>query len=492
MTESLRDKSLSAFFWVLVDKLGGSVANFVVTLVLARLLMPEDFGLVAMVMVFFEISSSFIQSGFGYALVREKNISEIDKSTTFLFNLATAVFLYAVLFATAPFIAAFFRQDLLTAIVRVMGLNLIIGSFSIVQHAVLAQKIDFKTLTKVRLAAVVFSGVSAIVLAIQEFGVWSLVARIGLMELAGTIALWVLNPWKPSWQFSRTSFKKLFGFGSKILAEALIDKSFRHLVQIIIGRAYSAAMLGFFAQANTFCNMTAGNFLQTIQKISYPVLARMHDDVQKLKAGYRQIIAMSTFVILPVMTFMGVLADPLVVTLAGEKWRESVPFLQLLCAGGAVWHLNSINLDVLLVLGRVDLSLRLEIIKKGITALAIIIGMQFGIYGLVAGQVAAVYLSLFINTWYTDRLLDYTWREQARDVAATAGFSLITGSMVFLFEMYVKFVGVWVLLGGFGIGFAMYAGLHLATSTKEVHFLKTIVLPKIRKILASRGIIQAS
>ncbi len=472
--------------------MGGSTANFLVTLALARLLLPSDFGLVAMVLVFFEISSSFIQSGFGFALVREKTITEVDKSTAFIFNLITALSLYAALYFVAPAIAVFFNQELLTNIVRVMGLNLIVGAFSIVQHAVLAQKIDFKTLTKVRLLAVFVSGLCAIVMAFHNFGVWSLVARIGVMELTSTLLIWVLNPWKPTLQFSLGSFRKLFGFGSKILAEALIDKGFRHLLQVIIGKFYPAATLGFFAQANTFCNMAAGNFLQTIQKVTYPVLAKLQDDPLKLKAGYGRIISMSSFIIIPVMTLMGVLAEPLIVTLAGEKWQASVPFLQLLCVGGAVWHFNSINLDVLLVLGRVDLSLRLEIIKKAITAVAVIIGMQFGIYGLVAGQVAAVYLAVFINTWYTDRLLGYPLSEQIKDIAATVGFSLLAGFAVFLFTVYVKTAGIFVLFGGGGIGFALYGVLHLTASTKEVHFLKTFVIPKIRNFITGRGIYPTS
>ena len=491
MAESLRDKSLSAFLWVLVDKLGGSTANFLVTLVLARLLSPSDFGLVAMVLVFFEISSSFVQSGLGFALVREKTITEIDKSTGFIFNLVTALFFYAVLFVTAPAIAVFFGQDALTDIVRVMGLNLIVGAFALVQNAELTQKIDFKTLTKIRLSAVLVSGACAIALAFAGFGVWSLVARIGLMELMSALLLWVLNPWKPLLQFSRGSFRKLFGFGSKILAEAVIDKAFRHLLQVIIGKYYSAATLGFFAQANTFCNMAAGNFLQTIQKVGYPVLARLQDDPVKLKDGYRRIITMSSWVIVPVMVLMGVLAEPLVVALAGEKWRESAPFLQLLCVGAAVWHLNSINLDMLLVLGRVDLSLRLEVIKKIITGIAVIVGMQFGIYGLIGAQVAATYISVFINTRYSERLLGYALGEQLKDVAATVLTSLLAGAGVFFLTRYTEITGFFALCAFFGIGFALYGIMHAVASTKEMRFFQSFILPKVIRLIGGRPVSKA-
>lgn len=487
MTESLKDKSINAFLWVLVDKIGGSVANFVVTVILARLLLPADFGLVAMVMVFFEISSSFIQSGFGFALVREKEISEIDKSTTFIFNLVVACALYIALFFAAPAIGLFFNQEILTGIVRVMGLNLIIGSLSIVQVAVLSQRIDFKTQTKVRLLAVIISGVCAVVMALRGFGVWSLVARLGIMELVSVLLLWMVNPWKPALRFSRASFKKLFGFGSKILAEAVIDKFFRNMLQLLMGKFYSSNWLGFYAQANTFCNMAATNFIQVIQKVTYPVLAKLKDDRSKLKDGYRQIITMSTFGIVPVMVLMGVLAEPLIVTIIGEKWLDSAPFLQMLCAAGAVYHFNSINLDMLLVLGRVDLSLKLEIIKKIITAIAIIIGMQFGIYGMVAGQVIATYIALFINTWYSERFLGYALTEQGKDVSRSVGFSLLAGAAVLLMQRNLEVSGIYLLLWGSGIGITLYLGLHWITGTKEFLFLKSFVIPRTLKFITPKA-----
>lgn len=475
MADSLKDKSVTAFLWVLVDKIGGSVANFIVTIILARLLMPEDFGLVAMVMVFFEISSSFIQSGFGFALVREKEISEIDKSTTFIFNLVTACIFYILLFLAAPAIGSFFNQNLLSGIVRVMGLNLIIGSFSIVQVAVLTQKIDFKTQTKVRLLAVIVSGAGAIVMAVNGYGVWSLVARLGIMELMSALLLWIVNPWKPAFQFSMQSFRKLFGFGSKILAEAVIDKFFRNMLQLLMGKFYSSTALGFFAQANNFCNMAANNFTQVIQKVTYPVLAKLKEDRAKLKDGYRQIITMSSFGIVPVMVLMGVLAEPLIVTFVGEKWLESVRFLQMLCVAGAVYHFNSINLDMLLVLGRVDLSLKLEVIKKIIYAVSIIIGMQFGIYGMVTGQVIATYIALFINTWYSDLFLGYSLSEQIKDVAPSVGFSLLTGAVVVILQRSMEVPGFFQLLFGCGVGVILYLGLHYIARTKELALLKSFV-----------------
>ena len=484
MSESLKDKSLAAFLWVLIDKMGGSVANFIVTVMLARLLTPEDFGLVAMVMVFFELSSSFIQSGIGFALIREKTITDADKSTAFIFNFLTALAFYGILFLAAPAIAAFFAQPALKNIVRVMGLNLIVGSLALVQHAELTHRIDFKTQTKVRIIGVLVSGACAVGMAFAGCGVWSLVARIGIMELSTTVLFWLINPWKIALHFNRKSFRKLFGFGSVILAEALIDKFFRQLVQLLIGKFFSAATLGFFTQANTFCNMAATNFLQTIQRVTYPVLAKMQDDRGKLKDGYRRLISMSSFVIIPVMVLTGVIAEPLLVTVVGEKWRPSAPFLQLLCIGGAVYHINSINLDMLLVLGRVDLSLKLEIIKKAITALAIIIGIQFGIYGLIAGQLAATYIALFINTWYSDKLLRYSLYEQLKDVAPSVAFSLLAGLAIAIFQKNAATNALYFVLIAPLAGIGLYLGFHAMARTREMALLKSFIIPQTRKLFS--------
>lgn len=487
MAESLKDKSLTAILWVVIDKLGSSSVNFIVTIILARLLLPEDFGLVAMVMIFFEISTVFIQSGFAYALIREKSISEIDKSTTFVFNLVMAVVVYIILFFGAPAIGAFFKQPGLAAIVRVMGINLIISAFGIIHYAILTQKIDFKTQTKVRFFAVIISGVVAVTMALTDYGVWSLVAKMGVMELMAVLFVWKMSPWKISVRFSFASFKKLFGFGSKLLMEALIDKFFRHIVQLLIGRYFTAAMLGFYTQANNFCNMAANNFNQAIQKVTYPVLAKLQDDKKRLKDGYRQIIIMSSFTIIPIMVLMGVLAEPLINVLIGKNWLDSVPFLQLLCLAGVTYHFNSINLDLLFVIGRVDLSLRLEVIKKIITGVAIVIGIQFGIYGLVLSQVVSNYIALFINTYYSDKFLNYPLREQMKDTLPSVLFSCLMGGIVWLIKYYVETHGIIFLIFGALFGGACYLTFHYLAKTREMDLLRWFIIPKAIKFISNKS-----
>ena len=481
--KSLSEKSLSAILWLLLDKLGSSSANFIVTIVLARLLSPEDFGLVAMVMVFFEFSSVFVESGFSTALIREKEISEVDKSTTFIFNFISALFFYVILFFSAPAIAAFFNQDILVWIVRIMGLNLIFNAFSIIQRTSLIQQVHFKTQTKIRFFTTTLSGVVAIVLAYQGWGVWSLVVRFVIMDLMDSVLLWAMNRWRPTAGFSRASFKKLFGFGSKILAAAVLDKFYTHIYKLLIGKFFTAATLGFYTQANNFTNMVINTLFRTIHNVTYPVLSKLQDDTEKLKAGYRKILKLSSFVIIPALVILGVLAEPVLLALVGEKWLPSAPMLQLLCLSGLTYHFSSINLNMLLVLGRSDLGLKLEVIKKVNITIAIITGIQFGIYGLIIGEVITSYVNLLVNAYYSDRFLHYSIREQFKDIFPTLSFSALTAGILFFVKDLPAMPGLPHIILFFIAGALFYLFLHFLAKTEEMSLLRGTVIPKTLKLI---------
>lgn len=487
MSKSLSERSLSAVVWAVLDKLSGSVVSFVVTILLARLLSPEDFGLVAMVMIFFEFSAVFVESGFSTALIREQTISEADKSTTFIFNLIASVALYGVLFFGAPYIAAFFKQPLLTLIVRIMGISLIVNALSLVQHSVLIQQIDFKTQTIVRSVAVLVSGGVAVFLAFQGWGVWSLVARYALLDLMTTVMFWVLGRWRPTMQFSRESFRRLFGFGSKILAAAVLDKFFVHIYKLLIGKFFAATTLGFYTQAGTFTNMVINTLFRTVQSVTYPVLAKLQDDREKLKLGYRKMLQLSSFIIVPAMTVLGVLAEPVLVTLVGEKWLPATPMLQLLCLSGVTYHLSTVNLNMLLVLGRSDLSLKLEVIKKVNIAIAIVVGLQFGIYGLIIGEVVATYINLVINAYYSKKFLHYALAEQVRDILPTVAFSILAGVLLYFLKALPIGTGFLQLIALSGIAGLAYLGMHLAMKTEEMHFIRQTIIPKTLQLVRKKA-----
>lgn len=408
MSGTIVDKSIAGLIWVFTDRFGTLSINFIVNIILARLLTPADFGLIAMVIVFFELSTVFVNSGLAAALIREKEVTDTDKSTVFFFNFAVSILFYVALFFGAPAIASFFDQPLLIWIVRIMGLNIIIGAFTTVHRAILTKEIHFQLQTKSRLIASFISGLVAVILAFQGFGVWALVAKFGLTILIDAIFLWVFNNWKPSLVFSVASFKRLFAFGSNILATNLLEKFFTHLYKLVIGKFFTAATLGFYTQASNFKNLVVNSLFVTLQRVTYPVLATLQDDLGKLKQGYRKILRISTFVILPVLVILGVLAEPILFTLLGAKWLPAVPFLQLICIGGLTHHFSAVNLNMLLVLGHSNLALRLEVVKKITIVIAIIVGIQYGIYGLVIGEVVSSYLALTINAYYSKKFLSYS------------------------------------------------------------------------------------
>lgn len=486
MSKSLGEKSLTGIIWVAADKFGSGGINFLVNILLARLLAPDDFGLVTMVLVFYEISSAFVQSGFSAALVRQKEISEIDKSTTFIFNLVAAVVFYLILFVSAPAIAAFYAQAGLVLIVRVLALNLIISAFAVVQRATLTQRIDFKTLTKARLIGIFLSGGIGVYLAFQGFGVWALVAKMLSQSLIDTTTLWILNRWVPSLRFSWESFRRLFSFGSNILLAALLDKGFNNANKLIMGRFFAAAMLGYYTQATVFKNMVINNLFMTVQKVTYPVLAKLQDDKKRLKEGYRTFIKMTSFLVLPAMVIMGVLAESFLLVLVGEKWLPATPFLQLLCLAGVTYHFSVINLNVLLVLGRSDLSLRLEVIKKITIALAIIIGIQYGIYGLVIGEVVAAYINLGINTYYSERFLQYSLFDQIKDVLPTITFSGLIGGGLYLLDNGLFAQSLFHLLLGSGVAFGLFLSLHWLFRTSEMALIRKLIIPKTLGLISKQ------
>ena len=486
MAKSLTEKSLSGMMWVLTDKFGSTTVNFLVSIVLARLLSEDDFGTVAMVIVFFEISTTLVYSGLPNALIRETNITEADKSTTFFFNFAAAIVLYIVLWFSAPYIADFFRKDQLQPIVRVMSLNLIIVSFSIIQRTLLDRELHFKTQTKTRLTGILISGAIAVTMAFSGFGVWSLVAKFVLISLIDTILLWIFSGWRPQFIFCISSFKRLFGFGSKLLATSFLDRSFAHLFKIVIARVFSVGALGYYHWANSFRNLAITSLFQTIQRISYPLLSKFSNDLPSLKDGYRKVLKISSFVIIPAMIWMAALAEPLIVTLIGKKWLPAVPFLQLLCISGLAFHFNAINLNMLLVIGRSDLGLKLEIIKKiGIIA-AIIIGVQYGIYGLVIGEVATAYISLFINTYYSKKLLRYSLVEQVSDVQSTMLFAILIGGLIYGLNYVLVVPAIVQLVTGTVLGAVSYVGFHLLSQSSEMILLRKTILPKVISILSGQ------
>lgn len=453
---SLGQKALGGFFWTFTSSVGNKIITLVISTILARLLMPKDFGLVAMIYIFFQVSKSLMESGFAQALIREKDITERDKSTVFYINIIISTLLLIILWFSAPFIAKFFEAEILIDLVRFMSLSLIFQALSIVQGANLNHGLAFKNLTKITLTSDVFTGVVAVILAFYGFGVWALAIKYVSHSFFKTMMFYIINPWYPKKFISKESAQRLFGFGSKLLISGIINKVYENIYKIIIGKYFDVATLGFFTQAQLYLDHITQGVTTTIQNVTYPILSKTNNDDTRLKIAYRKIIIATSYFLFPLVVGIGVLAEPLILTLIGEKWTKSIPFLQILCLSGILFHLHNINLNILKVKGRSDLFLKLEIIKRFLLTIAIIIGLQYGIWGLLIGRVINSYISLLINMYYTNKFIGYSYKDQFKDLLPIIIYTIPMFILIFLFLHTTSFSAIINLLVGIIIGIFSY------------------------------------
>jgi teichuronic acid exporter len=413
---SLAQKTLSGFLWTLLSRFGTRLVILVVGIVLARILSPEDFGLIAMLGVFFAVSSSLVESGFTQALLREKTISEFDKSTAFYINISIAIVLYILLWISAPYISLFFKQPLLENLVKVMGIDLIFKSLSIVQRAVLMQQLRFKLLSAIDISVSILTGIIAILLAYNGFGVWALAIKYFLFSLFVTIAFWIKNPWFPKTFINRDSYNRLFGFGIKLVTTGLINTFYRNIYNLVIGKVFLPATLGLYDRAFMLANQVSSSIYVALGQVIYPILSKTLDDKERFKSAYRKIVISITFVNFPLTTFMVFAAEPIVIIILGDKWTGAVPFLQLLSISYFIGHISSISQDLYKILGKPEIYLKFSIINKAIVTIAILPGLYFGIWWLIAGTVFAQYIEAFMAMYFTSKEMNYTIKEQMADL----------------------------------------------------------------------------
>lgn len=387
MSDSLKSKTVSGVLWSAIERFSLQGVQFIINLLMARLLLPSDYGMIGMLAVFLQISQTFIDSGFSDALVQKKDRTETDLSTVFYFNIVISVLLYLLLFIGTPFIAQFYHMPELTLVTRIVMLNLIFSSFAAVPKIILVIKIDFKTQSKISLISAVVSGGIGITMAYKGYGVWSLVFQSLLNVLLITFLSFYYINWRPLKTFSKDSFQNLFSFGSKLLFSRLIHALYYNLYAIVIGRRYSSAELGYYTRAEQFAIFPSGNMNAIISRVTFPILSSIQDDDERLASAYRKYIKLASFLIFPLMIGLAVLAKPLIILLLTEKWIMTVVLLQILCFDWMFDHLSIINLNLLYVKGRSDWAFRLEIIKKTIATLILLLSIPFGIEGMCWGRV---------------------------------------------------------------------------------------------------------
>ena len=478
MAESLKSKTVKGTLWSSVERFSVQGIMFVVMIIMARMLTPEDYGLVGMITIFVAVSQSLIDSGFSQALIRKQDRTETDNSTVFYFNIAVGAALYTILFLCAPIISDFYGEPQLTPVTRAIGLCIVFNSLAVVQRALLTVRLDFKTQAKATLIGAVVSGAAGVTMAYTGFGVWAIVTQQVVNLALVTLFLWVFSHWKPIWAYSWKSFRELFSFGSKLLASGLIDTLYRNMYLIVIGKVFKASDLGYYTRAHQFSDFASSNITGIFQRVSYPVLCTIQDDDTRLADVYRRLLKVSAFVIFPLLMGLAAVARPLVITFLTEKWLFAATLLVPLCFAGMWYPVHAINLNLLQVKGRSDLFLRLEIIKKALGVAMLCITLPMGLLPMCWGMLANSIISLVINTHYTGRLIHLGFLAQMRDLLPSLALSMATGAAVHATVTLIPMHPGLALAAGVIEGAALYSAIAKLLRFKEFAELMSIIRRK--------------
>lgn len=472
MSESLKHKTVKGTIWSSLERFSVQGIQFLVMIIMARVLTPDDYGLVGMLAIFIAISQSLIDSGFSQALIRKQDRTEVDNSTVFYFNIGVGLILYFVLFFTAPLIAKFYDEPILIPLTRVISLSVIINSLVVVQRALLTIKIDFKTQAKATFTGAILSGIVGITMTYTGFGVWSIVAQ-QLTNLATVmILLWIFSHWRPSLTYSWASFRELFAFGSKLAVSGLLDTLYRNVYLIVIGKVFKAADLGYYTRAHQFAEFPSSNVSGVVQRVTFPVLCTVQNDDERLRDIYRRLLRISAFVVFPLMMGLAGVARPFVSLILNEQWNFAGVLLQIICFAMMWYPVHAINLNLLQVKGRSDLFLKLEIYKKFIGIGILVITVPFGLEAMCYGSIFSSILSLIINTYYTGKLINVGFLKQMRDLMPTMCYSF---SMFIIVTLTVRAVSGHIaeLLCGIIVGLVYF---FIATYITRSRDLKELLL----------------
>ncbi len=479
--QSLKDKTVKGTYWSAADAFLGHGVTFLVGIVLARLLTPVEYGLIGICTIFVTVLSGVVDSGFSTALIRRKEVTDDDYNTMFITNMLMSIVMYLCLYFFAPLIAYFFERPELISILRVVGLLLIIQATSITQVTILTKRIDFKTKTKASLLSAISSGVIGVSMAYCSFGVWSLVGQQLSKQLFYSITLWFLNKWWPEWRFSKSSFHYMWGFGWKMMLSGLLNNIWNQLYQVIVGKYYSPATLGQYTRSKEYASIFSSNFTSIVQRVTYPALAEVQDEKDRMVTAYRKVIKVTMFITTISMLSLGAVAEPLIYCLIGPQWHEAATYLPLICISMSFYPLHAINLNMLQIQGRSDLFLWLEVIKKIITLGPLFIGAFIGIIPMLWTIIVTTIISYFLNSYFPGKLLGYSSWKQIKDIAPSYGIATTIAVAVFPFKFLP--VSYWVVLPmQVLVGFTVFILLRKLSRIDEFNEVTVFLQPILKKI----------
>lgn len=476
----LKDQAINGVLWNSAGKFSAMGIEFVVGIILARLLTPKEFGLIGTLMVVIALSEIFINSGFSQALVRKQDCTQKDFSTAFFFNLLVGTLFFLILLVTSGLISRFFNNPELMPLIQVLGIGLIISSLTLIQRVRLTKEINFRLQTKISIIASVLSGAIAISMAFSGFGVWSLIAKTLTNQGLNSIMLWYWNRWKPDFIFSIESFKALFGFGSKILLSGLIGTLLANINYIIIGKYFTPQDLGYFTRAELFRNLPSQNVSAIVSDVGYPVLANVQDNRPLMKEVFRKMLVNTFFIIAILMAGMASTAEAMVMTLLGEQWMPTVVLLQMLCVIGIMVPLNTMNVNILNVVGRSDLYLKLQFFIQLMVIPNIFVGVFLGIKALIVGMMLIALAGYVIFNHESNKILNYPIREQLHDIVPGLLLALSMAIVVFSVGYFTLFSPIITLSIQILVGIVFILASGEILRLEEYNFFKLTLLGKLR------------
>jgi len=472
--KSLKKETLRGLVWSIIERFSVQGVQFLIMLVIARILNPKDYGMIGMLSIFLVVAAAVVDSGFAQALIRKQNRTDIDCSTVLYFNFFVSVFLYIVLFGASPLIASFFDEPLLDRLMKVLGVVLVINSLSVVQRALLTAEMDFKSQAVVSFISATLSGLVGIYMACNGYQVWALVYSSIINSIVSTSGLWFCSKWRPCLCFSKESFCSMFPFGSKLMISGIIDALYNNLYPFIIGKFFSASYLGYYTRAKNFSELPSSNLTGIMQKVTYPILCKLQDDENDIIKLYRRFLKSSAFIVFPLMCLFAGISHPLITILIGNKWDFAATLLIPLCFGMMFYPIHALNLNILQVRGRSDLFLKQEVYKKSIGLLLILISVPFGIMAMCYMSIVLSIISLFINTYFTGKLYNIGIRIQFCDIFPTLMMSIL----IFLSSYITTLLfsdSIVKLIFGFFIGVFCWVFISCIFRYEEVGLLKSLI-----------------
>jgi O-antigen/teichoic acid export membrane protein len=475
MHTTLKQKTVRGIGWSSIERFSTQGISFCVQIILARLLTPSEYGIIGMLAIFMQLAQVLIDSGFANALIRKNNCTEKEYSTVFYYNLLLSSLVYLCFFIIAPFVANFYQVPDLVIVMRYLSITLIFNALSIIHKTILIKEINFRLLTKISVIGAIVSGGVGITLATHNFGVWALVAQQIVSSITTFVLFIIHTKWKPTYFFCKEAFQELYGFGSKLLLSSIISTIYRNLYTLCIGKKFSTIELGHYSRAEQFAMFPSSNISNIIARVAYPVFSKIQNDNDKLKIFYKKIISYTSYIIFPLMIGLIAIAKPFILTFLTEKWLGVVTLLQILCIDWMFDHLSVINLNLLYVKGRSDLALRLEIIKKTIAIIILIISLQGGIVAVCWGRVIYSIIATLINTYYTNKLIQLKFTEQIMDILPYLIASTIMGAITYGSIYNIDSPWLQLVIGVF-IGVLVYSIITLLFFKNIINEIKSLAI----------------